>query len=634
MQATEDQFYVGLMSNESMLDYPDNVLSSFTNKLARPIQIDEKWCVGLTHISYGPFAPYQRMELAPELDQEVETFEPITVSPPLPVHPKKKRRRREREYRKQHQDVTAEKKIIIKLNEVYSIVLTQSDLKELTYEKHHLNCGKLLKVLPLKIMPEEHGFDPNINYEMEAIRRQVKQRIFKLLDEEDWTLDNKVTKYNRHADEFLVHVYQGTKKSSNCILKYKTHAFIDDFIKDIVYQLPVHERQKKSLKLLFNLFHASYDMVEEKAAAVPSKEHTNLYIPFAEYGSSSGLNTETLMAKNPNIMQEGVSLEEIITLFRDNLNYKDEKSLSAKEKMELRLKIRNAIIDVLRGNPLNGPFIPKEYKKNDLPLNVPYERNTADQNKFNTYRAVLEAKIYDREDQFLNEIYNQIPPEKRNKAVLLESLTSAFVTSLSSKRSPSEISVLNSPKQPLQAMPYDYADPTNVKAPPISFPEPQKLEQQKETSTENKEKTTQSKEKTTESKQTPQETPPKSPTKQTQTNYTINGPIKIHFNKQNQNKKIEEIVESKRNLHKNRFIYVYCDAIRSRIIGEQATKCLRIIPLIDNSRDIQFKNVEYLPIEKTYLDSISIVLANSYGERIAFESGTVPTFLMLHFKRR
>lgn len=144
MEPTVEQFYVGLMSNESMNDYPDNVLSAFTNKLARPIQIDESWCVGLTHISYGPYASFQRMEMGPEIpiNLEVETFEPVTVTPASP-----KKRRRDREYRTQKQEAPNEKKILIKVSNTQNIILTQTDLKELTYDKHHLNGGKLLKVL-------------------------------------------------------------------------------------------------------------------------------------------------------------------------------------------------------------------------------------------------------------------------------------------------------------------------------------------------------------------------------------------------------------------------------------------------------------------------------------------------------
>lgn len=78
MDTNANQFYVGLFSNESMNDYPDNVLSAFTNKLAKPIQIDETWCVGLTHISFGPFSSFQRMVMEPP--QEVETFNPIIVN--------------------------------------------------------------------------------------------------------------------------------------------------------------------------------------------------------------------------------------------------------------------------------------------------------------------------------------------------------------------------------------------------------------------------------------------------------------------------------------------------------------------------------------------------------------------------
>lgn len=244
MDPNVDQFYVGLMSNESMNDYPDNVLSAFTNKLARPIQIDESWCVGLTHISYGPHSTFQRMEMAPEtsIDLGVETFEPVTVATTSPVPPKK-RRHRDREYRTQKQEAVFEKIIAIKVSDTQNIVLTQSDLKELTYDKHHLNGGKLLKILPEKIQPKLDESDAKIYYEQEMLKRKIKHQIFDLIQNEDWTLKD-ITKYKRHADEFMVHVYQGTKKSSNCILKYREYPNIEQFIREIVYQLPVENGKK------------------------------------------------------------------------------------------------------------------------------------------------------------------------------------------------------------------------------------------------------------------------------------------------------------------------------------------------------------------------------------------------------
>lgn len=383
MEQHSDQFYVVLMSNNSMEQYPDNVLSSFTNTLPHPLRLEGKWCVGVTHVSYGPFSSFQRMVMAPTEENYpefgVETFDPITVTrPATPVHepPYKKKRghhhKRDREYRTQNQEASNEKKIIIKVSDAHNIVLTHSDLQELTYEKHHLNCGKLLKVLPERIEPKVNDFDPSIFYEREMLKRKIKYEIIDLIKNEDWIIENKIVKHTRKKDEFLMHVYQGSRKSTNIPLQYQKYDNIESFVREIVYQLPVNERKKSSLTELFNLFHSNYDLATEKAT-IPQKIEMNLYVPLPEYGTSSGIDTKELIKNKPNVMEQGISMEEIIALFRDNLQYKDEKMLSSSEKLELRMKIKNAIVDVLRGNALNGPYMPKHFKKDDLPLNVPVE---------------------------------------------------------------------------------------------------------------------------------------------------------------------------------------------------------------------------------------------------------------------
>lgn len=633
-------FYVALMSNNSMENYPDNVLSAFTNKLPRPIRLEGNWVVGLTHISYGPFSAFQRMQMPPEPETspnfDVEVFEPIIVNnndykPPPPKKHKRVRIRR--------QEANVEKKVVIKVSDTHNIILSQTDLKELTYEKNHLNCGKLLRVLSEKIVPRMNENDPQSVYEMEMLRRKIKHQIMDLIDKEDWITGKKVVKSGIKKDEFMLHVYQGSSKSVNIPIQYLEHDSIESFIREIVNRLPLRKRETNSLRNLFNIFHNSYDLRNENTSQTPVKtKEMNLYIPLAEYGTSSGLNTKDLLKKYPRLMEEGISLDEIIALFRENLQYKDEKSLSTAEKLELRMKIKNAIIDVLRGNALNASYSPKQYKKDDLPLNVPYLR--IGDNSYDYYRAVLEAKTYDHEDQFLNEIYSQIPLDKRNKVVFLETLNQAFVKSIYAKRSmPNELEDLS---QPLQSKAYDYADPTNLKAESKEFPvRPAAIQAEKknkvlqEPTPETPTVAVAATPAVTEAS-TPKQQPVPAVTEapEQKTHSVIPGPVQIFFNKARDYSRQKEIVAARRNVHKNRFIFVYSDVICGRIIGESITKFLRIIPLTDNTRDTQFQHVEYIRVEKNYLDAIEILLTNSYGEKIAFEASTVPTYLMLHFKRQ
>ena len=46
------EFYVDLISNASMDEYPDNTLSQFTNRLCHPLKFDEEWEVAINEIFY------------------------------------------------------------------------------------------------------------------------------------------------------------------------------------------------------------------------------------------------------------------------------------------------------------------------------------------------------------------------------------------------------------------------------------------------------------------------------------------------------------------------------------------------------------------------------------------------------
>lgn len=52
------EFFLTLMSNDSVDKYPDNTLSNFTNYLDVPIDLYPKaWKVGISEIFYNPFVP-------------------------------------------------------------------------------------------------------------------------------------------------------------------------------------------------------------------------------------------------------------------------------------------------------------------------------------------------------------------------------------------------------------------------------------------------------------------------------------------------------------------------------------------------------------------------------------------------
>lgn len=60
-----NEFYISLLSNNSVDKYQKNTLSCFTNKLARPIELtgDDDWYVGLCEIECNKFKNAKPMHL-------------------------------------------------------------------------------------------------------------------------------------------------------------------------------------------------------------------------------------------------------------------------------------------------------------------------------------------------------------------------------------------------------------------------------------------------------------------------------------------------------------------------------------------------------------------------------------------
>ena len=71
-------------------------------------------------------------------------------------------------------------------------------------------------------------------------------------------------------------------------------------------------------------------------------------------------------------------------------------------------------------------------------------------------------------------------------------------------------------------------------------------------------------------------------------------------------------------------IYIYTDFIRFGYTGDSMSPLLRAIPVnINKSPEIHFtpQNILYLPINKTFLDSIRIFIKDSRGNDIKFARG-------------
>lgn len=89
------------------------------------------------------------------------------------------------------------------------------------------------------------------------------------------------------------------------------------------------------------------------------------------------------------------------------------------------------------------------------------------------------------------------------------------------------------------------------------------------------------------------------------------------------------------NDEKSGMVMVYTDIIQPEIFGNNKIRALRAIN-IDNCRkqnNMEFKNVQYVPVEKKIFETIAFNISDQYGKNINFVSNYNPTKIVLHFKK-
>lgn len=80
------------------------------------------------------------------------------------------------------------------------------------------------------------------------------------------------------------------------------------------------------------------------------------------------------------------------------------------------------------------------------------------------------------------------------------------------------------------------------------------------------------------------------------------------------------------------YMYIYSEIIKPRYVGDVRSRYLKVLPKLDSRADIiKIDNIEYCPVEKSYIENISILICDDQGIQINFKSGTSPTYIMLHF---
>jgi len=78
---------------------------------------------------------------------------------------------------------------------------------------------------------------------------------------------------------------------------------------------------------------------------------------------------------------------------------------------------------------------------------------------------------------------------------------------------------------------------------------------------------------------------------------------------------------------------IYCDLITPQFVGDDYVRCLRTFIRPSKYCEHTFQNVYYVPVQKRSFQDITILIKDLNGNHVPFKDGTVPTKLVLHFRR-
>ena len=80
-------------------------------------------------------------------------------------------------------------------------------------------------------------------------------------------------------------------------------------------------------------------------------------------------------------------------------------------------------------------------------------------------------------------------------------------------------------------------------------------------------------------------------------------------------------------------LYVYCDIVKNRIVGDKMTQLLRVVPVIGEDEKMCnhiYENIHYIPLLRKVFDTIEIDIRDSRGQPVPFEGGS--SNVTLHFR--
>ena len=84
-------------------------------------------------------------------------------------------------------------------------------------------------------------------------------------------------------------------------------------------------------------------------------------------------------------------------------------------------------------------------------------------------------------------------------------------------------------------------------------------------------------------------------------------------------------------------VFVYCDLVEHRVVGDALAPLLRIVPTVNKTAEIThqiYEKPHYIPLTKRHFNSVEILLTSDTGKELVFEGGKTMVTLHLRHSRR
>jgi len=81
-------------------------------------------------------------------------------------------------------------------------------------------------------------------------------------------------------------------------------------------------------------------------------------------------------------------------------------------------------------------------------------------------------------------------------------------------------------------------------------------------------------------------------------------------------------------------VLLYCNLISPQFLGDSTVRCIRTFLLYPNAMcQHEFQNVQYVPVKQRRFQDIRMEFLTTEGLHIPFEDSTMPTKVVLHFRK-